>query len=144
MEKVHERNINDSYKSLNGKWPEKTQRVTNNPVIQKKVIIMPFLDESDNPMISLTNNKVIKWIEIKIDTTENDIWVNICSKLANTIYNEKNLNTRNRNKNGVHYRTYFLEDKMSCRYSDSNRDALALLPKSSVSTNFTIAAYSKS
>ncbi len=120
MEKVHERNINDSYKSLNGKWPEKTQRVTNNPVIQKKVIIMPFLDESDNPMISLTNNKVIKWIEIKIDTTENDIWVNICSKLANTIYNEKNLNTRNRNKNGVHYRTYFLEDKMSCRYSDSN------------------------
>jgi hypothetical protein len=60
MEKVHERNINDSYKSLNGKWPEKTQRVTNNPVIQKKVIIMPFLDESDNPMISLTNNKVIK------------------------------------------------------------------------------------
>lgn len=36
MEKVHERNINDSYKSLNGKWPEKTQRVTNNPVIQKK------------------------------------------------------------------------------------------------------------
>ena len=105
MEKVHERNINDSYKSLNGKWPEKTQRVTNNPVIQKKVIIMPFLDESDNPMISLTNNKVIKWIEIKIDTTENDIWVNICSKLANTIYNENNLNTRstNKNKNGVVY-----------------------------------------
>lgn len=27
-----------------------------------------------------------------------------------------------------------------CRYSDSNRDALALLPKSNVSTNFTIAA----
>ena len=59
MEKFHERKINDSYKSLNGKWPEKTQRVTNNPVIQKKVIIMPFLDESCNPTISLTN-KVIK------------------------------------------------------------------------------------
>ena len=27
-----------------------------------------------------------------------------------------------------------------CRHSDSNRDALALLPKSSVSTDFTIAA----
>lgn len=27
-----------------------------------------------------------------------------------------------------------------CRYPDSNRDALALLPKSNVSTNFTIAA----
>nr|ABN08797.1 hypothetical protein MtrDRAFT_AC160516g49v2 [Medicago truncatula] len=36
------------------------------------------------------------------------------------------------------------KDRMPCRYSDSNRDALALLPKSSVSTNFTIAAYSKS
>ena len=59
MEKLHERKINDSYKSLNGKWPEKNQRVTNNPVIQKKVIIMPFLDESYNPTISLTN-KVIK------------------------------------------------------------------------------------
>ncbi|THG22391.1 hypothetical protein TEA_012611 [Camellia sinensis var. sinensis] len=31
--------------------------------------------------------------------------------------------------------------KTACRYSDSNRDALALLPKSSVSTNFTIAAF---
>nr|GLL16994.1 NdhF [Ipomoea trifida] len=30
--------------------------------------------------------------------------------------------------------------KTVCRHSDSNRDALALLPKSSVSTNFTIAA----
>ena len=85
MEKVHERNINDSYKSLNGKWPEKTQRVTNNPVIQKKVIIMPFLDESDNPMISLTNNKVIKWIVMTIEMTEKDIWVNICSKVENII-----------------------------------------------------------
>ena len=59
MENPHERKINDSYKSLNGKWPEKIQRVTNNPVIQKKVIIMPFSDESYNPTISLTN-KVIK------------------------------------------------------------------------------------
>lgn len=31
--------------------------------------------------------------------------------------------------------------KTACRYSDSNRDALALLPKSSVSTDFTIAAF---
>ncbi|RYR46410.1 hypothetical protein Ahy_A07g032148 [Arachis hypogaea] len=30
-----------------------------------------------------------------------------------------------------------LAAKMPCRHSDSNRDALALLPKSSVSTNFT-------
>ena len=59
MEKPQERKINDSYKSLNGKWPEKIQRVINNPVIQKKVIIIPFLDESYNPKISLTN-KVIK------------------------------------------------------------------------------------
>ena len=47
-------------KASQGSMMEQTQRVTNNPVIQKKVIIMPFLDESDNPMISLTNNKVIK------------------------------------------------------------------------------------
>jgi hypothetical protein len=59
MEKPHERKIRDSYKSLNGKWPEKNQRVINNPVTQKKVIIMAFLDKSYNPTISLTN-KVIK------------------------------------------------------------------------------------
>jgi hypothetical protein len=72
MEKPHERKITDSYKSLNGKWPEKIQRVTNNPVIQKKVTIMPFLDESYSTTISLTN-KVSKRIAITIDTTENDI-----------------------------------------------------------------------
>lgn len=72
MEKPHERKINDSYKSLNGKWPEKIQRVNNNPVIQKKVTIMPFSDELQSPTISLTN-KVIKLIAITINTTENDI-----------------------------------------------------------------------
>lgn len=34
----------------------------------------------------------------------------------------------------------FIKLEPECRYSDSNRDALALLPKSSVSTSFTIAA----
>lgn len=72
MEKPHERKITDSYKSLNGKWPEKIQRVTNNPVIQKKVTIMPFSDESYSTTISL-NNKVSKRIAITMDTTENDI-----------------------------------------------------------------------
>jgi len=34
--KTHERKISDSYKSLNGKWSEKNQRVINNPVTQEK------------------------------------------------------------------------------------------------------------
>ena len=59
MEKLHERKINDSYKLLNGKYPKKIQRVINNPVIQKKVVIIPFSDESYSPTISSTN-KVIK------------------------------------------------------------------------------------
>lgn len=58
-EKLHERKINDSYKSLSGKCPEEIQRVTNNPVIQKKVTIMPFSDESYSFTISSTK-KVIK------------------------------------------------------------------------------------
>jgi len=41
--KTHERKISDSYKSLNGKWSGKNQLVINNPVTQKKVIIMAFL-----------------------------------------------------------------------------------------------------
>jgi len=48
MEKPHERKISDSYKSLNGKWPEKNQRVINNPVTQKKVIIMYNLYNSNS------------------------------------------------------------------------------------------------
>ncbi len=104
---------------------------------------MFFLDELDNFMIFLINNKVIKWIEIKIDMIENDIWVNICFKFVNIIYNEKNLNIRNRNKNGVYYRIYFLEDKMLCCYLDLNWDVLVLFFKSSVFINFIIVVYLK-
>ena len=60
-----------------------------NPVIQKKVTIMPFSDESYSPTTSSTNkNKVKKWIVITIETTETtekDIWVNICSKVEKII-----------------------------------------------------------
>ena len=38
------------------------------------------------------------------------------------------------------YSLFTINKIFLCRYSDSNRDALALLPKSNVSTNFTIAA----
>ena len=55
----NERKINDSYKLLNGKCPEEAQRETKNPVIEKKVTIIPFSDESRNPPSSRTN-KVIK------------------------------------------------------------------------------------
>ncbi|KAJ6823804.1 cytochrome c biogenesis protein [Iris pallida] len=51
MEKLHERKINDSYKLLKGKCFEEIQRVTNNPVIKKKVAIIPFSGESCNPRI---------------------------------------------------------------------------------------------
>jgi len=34
---------------------------------------MPFLNKLYNPIISFPNNKVIKWIENKRDTTENDM-----------------------------------------------------------------------
>ena len=51
MDKLHERKMNDLYKSPNGKCLEKIQRVTNNPVIQTKVVIMPFLDESYSPAV---------------------------------------------------------------------------------------------
>lgn len=59
MKKLHERKINDSYKLLNGKCPEEIQRETNNPVIEKKVAIIPFSDQLRNPTI-LWTNKVIK------------------------------------------------------------------------------------
>ena len=59
MEKLHERKINDSYKTLNGKCLKYIQRVTNNHVMQKKVAIIPFSDESSSPTISSTN-KIIK------------------------------------------------------------------------------------
>ena len=72
MEKPHDRKINDSYKSLNGKCPKKIQRVTNNPVMQKKVATIPFSDESYSPTISSTN-KVIKLIVITIEMIEKDI-----------------------------------------------------------------------
>ena len=72
MEKLHERNSNDSDKSLNGKWLKKIQRLTNNPVIKKKVVIIPFSAEAYSPTISSTN-KVIKRIVITIETTERDI-----------------------------------------------------------------------
>lgn len=52
MEKLHERKINDSYKLLNGKCLEEIQRITNNPVREKKVANIPFSDEWRNPMIS--------------------------------------------------------------------------------------------
>ena len=45
MEKVHKGNINDSYKSLNAKWPENIQRLTNNPLIycsHKNVRFSPY------------------------------------------------------------------------------------------------------
>jgi cbb3-type cytochrome oxidase subunit 3 len=82
--RAHERKINDSYKLLNGKCPEETQRETKNPVIEKKVTIIPFSDESRNPLSSRTN-KVIKWIVITIEMVEKEIWVSICSKVANSI-----------------------------------------------------------
>ena len=63
--------------------------MTNNPVRQKKVAIIPFSDESYSPMISSTN-KVINWIVIPIETTEKDIWVNICSQVENIIKKKKN------------------------------------------------------
>lgn len=72
MDKLHERKINDSYKLLNGKCLEKIHRVINNPVMQKKVPMVPFSKESYSPIISLTN-KVIKWIDITIETTEKDM-----------------------------------------------------------------------
>jgi hypothetical protein len=48
--KFYERKINDSYKLLNRKCPEETQRDTKNLVIEKKVAIIPFSEESRNPL----------------------------------------------------------------------------------------------
>ena len=45
---------------------------------------MPFSDESSSPTTSSTN-KVKKWIVITIETTEKDIWVNICSRVEKII-----------------------------------------------------------
>jgi len=52
MNKPHERKINDSYKLLKGKCAEEIQRETNNPIMEKKVAIIPFSDELCNPTIS--------------------------------------------------------------------------------------------
>ena len=67
--------------------------MTNNPVIEKKVAIMPFSDESYSPRISSTD-KVIKEIVITIETIEKDIWVNICSKVENIIKILKKVGTK--------------------------------------------------
>lgn len=71
MDKFQERKINDSYKLLNGKCLEKIHRLINNPLMQKKVPIMPFSNELYISIISLIN-KVIKWINITIETIEKD------------------------------------------------------------------------
>lgn len=69
MDKFQERKINDSYKLLNGKCLEKIHRLINNPLMQKKVPNMPFSNELNISRISLIN-KVIKWINITIETIE--------------------------------------------------------------------------
>jgi len=91
MGKVHERNTNDSYKSLNGKWPEKTQREPCLPTERKqtltwlthsfssalkqlrKVVILVWNASRDGPAQSVSNLQAWadpKWVHSSLP--END------------------------------------------------------------------------